>query len=52
MRELSQAYQQGKIDTINELIRQAEKCGPIPIFSGEKRIEVANVDCLKTSAKE
>jgi len=52
LKALNQAYQQGRADTINALIQQAEKCDPIPVLSGEKRIEVINVNCLKTSPKE
>jgi len=33
LKELNQAYQQGRIDTINSLIQQAEKCEPISVFS-------------------
>ena len=49
LRKLSQAYQQGSTDTITTLIQQAKSCNPIPIFSGETRIEVINVDCVKSS---
>ncbi|KPJ57138.1 hypothetical protein AMJ49_02455 [Parcubacteria bacterium DG_74_2] len=49
---LNQAYQQGRIDTINTLINQAKKCEPIPIFSGEERIEVININCLEAPQKE
>ena len=52
LKALNQAYQQGRADTINALIQQAEKCDSIPIFSGEKKIEVINVNCVKTSPKE
>jgi len=52
LKALNQAYQQGRADTINALIQQAEKCDPIPVLSGEKKIEVINVNCLKTSPKE
>ncbi|MDI6856604.1 MAG: hypothetical protein QMD21_07485 [Candidatus Thermoplasmatota archaeon] len=52
LKALNQAYQQGRIDTINALIEQAKKCEPIPVFSGEKRIEVINVDCLKTQPEK
>lgn len=51
LRQLTQAYQQGKADTINELLRQAEKCDPFSVFSGEKQVQLINVDCLKTSEK-
>jgi len=52
LKALNQAYQQGRADTINALIQQAGTCDPIPVLSGEKRIEVINADCLKTSPKE
>jgi len=49
---LNEAYQQGRIDTINSLVQQAEKCEAIPIFSGEKSVKVINVDCLRTLPEE
>ena len=52
LKALNQAYQQGRADTINALIQQAEKCESIPVFSGEKKIEVINVNCLKTSPEK
>jgi len=52
LKVLNQAYQQGRADTINALIQQAGTCDSIPIFSGEKKIEVINVECLKTSPEK
>jgi hypothetical protein len=49
--KLNQAYQQGRIDTINELIRQAQTCQQFPVFSGEKRVNLINIDCLKSESK-
>ncbi len=43
--QLKKAYEQGKIDTINLLIKEAEKCQPVPIFGGEKEIRVIKVGC-------
>ena len=43
--QLKKAYEQGKIDTINLLIKEAEKCQPVPIFSGEKEIRVIKIGC-------
>ena len=45
--QLLQAYEQGRIDTINTLIRAAEKCEPIPVFSEEREIELIRMDCLE-----
>jgi hypothetical protein len=49
--KLNQAYQQGRIDTINELIRQAQTCQQFPVFSGEKQVNLINIDCLKSESK-
>jgi hypothetical protein len=44
--EIGKSYQQGRIDTINVLILQAESsCQPIPVSSGEKQIQVINAVC-------
>lgn len=47
--QLSNAYNQGRIDTINQAIKQAEneKCEPFSIYSDDKQIQVVNVKCLK-----
>lgn len=48
-KQLNQAYNLGKTDTINTAIKQAEneKCEPFSIYSNEKQIQVINVNCLK-----
>lgn len=46
--QMLNAYEQGKIDIINALIQEAEKCEPIPVFSGEKEIQLVNINCLET----
>ena len=51
LRVLNQAYQQGRVDTINALIGQAQQCSAIPITSGTTTISVVNVDCLQTQAE-
>ncbi|MEW5907864.1 MAG: hypothetical protein AB1643_01640 [Patescibacteria group bacterium] len=51
-KQLNQAYQQGKIDTINTLIKEAEQCNPLPVFSDEKQIQLINVSCLQAPATE
>ncbi len=52
LKELNQAYQQGRTDTINTLIEQASQCNAIPVSSGTTTISVVNVDCLKAAASE
>lgn len=46
--QILNAYEQGRIDIINTLMQEAEKCEPIPIFSGEKEIQLVDIDCLET----
>lgn len=42
------AYERGRAEIINQLIQEAEKCQPVPIFSAGKQIQLINTDCLKT----
>jgi len=44
--QLVQAYEQGRQDTVNALIQEADKCQAIPVFSGEKEILLMNLACL------
>ena len=50
--KMNQAYQQGRVDTINELIRQAQTCQAFPVFSGDKSVNLINIDCLKKPETE
>jgi len=43
--QLTQAYNQGRTDTINLLIQEAEKCQPFSVFSGEKEIQLIKTGC-------
>ena len=43
--KLAQAYQQGRTDTVNALIAEAEKCQPFSVFTSEKQIQLIKVDC-------
>ena len=44
--QMFNAYEQGRIDTINTLLIEAEKCEPIPVTGTEKQISVIGVHCL------
>lgn len=52
LKELNQAYQQGKADTINALIQQSKNCQQVPIYSGTEKTQVIDTSCLNTSATE
>jgi hypothetical protein len=50
--KLTDAYQQGRVDTITALITQTEtSCNPVSVSSGTKQISVVNVSCLTTATK-
>jgi hypothetical protein len=49
--QLSLAYQQGRVDTVNALISQAQQCNAIPVSSATTTISVVNVDCLQTQSE-
>jgi len=40
------AYEQGRIDTINVLITEAEKCEPVTVTGVEKQISIIGTHCL------
>jgi hypothetical protein len=50
--QLSLAYQQGRVDTVNALISQAQACNAIPVSSATTTIEVVNVKCLQTQSEK
>jgi hypothetical protein len=44
---IQQAYYEGRVATIEELISNAEKsCQPFPVFTEEKQVELINLACL------
>ena len=43
--QLVQAYNQGRTDTINILIQEAEKCQPFSVYSEEKEIQLIKIGC-------
>jgi hypothetical protein len=47
--EMTRAYEQGKeqgrAETITSLLREAEKCEPVPIFIGEKETQLIKIGC-------
>lgn len=46
-----QAYNQGKVDTVNQLFSQAEDpaCKPFSVFNEQKQVQLISVSCLQTS---
>jgi len=44
--QVQAAYQKGSADTIRLLMEQANKCVKIPVFDGDKKIEVVKVGCF------
>jgi len=50
--QISNAYQQGRTDTINALIQQSKDCQTVPIYSGDTQIQIIDVSCLKTAEEK
>ncbi len=44
--QLFGAYEQGRVDTINALIQEAEKCEQVSVYSNDKEISLIAVHCL------
>lgn len=46
---LRKAYEAGKTDTINALMENATngKCEAVNVFSGEKKVDLLDVSCLR-----
>lgn len=44
------AYNMGLTEAVNQLITQAQTCQPVPVTSGDKKIQVISVECLKAPA--
>jgi len=49
--QILNAYERGRTDTINQLIQEAEKCQPFPVFSAEKEIQLISMDCLEAAGQ-
>jgi hypothetical protein len=46
--QMNQAYQQGRVETVNNLINRANKdCQPFSVNSGENKVDLINVQCLQ-----
>jgi len=43
--QIQSAYQKGSSDTVRLLIDQVEKCAPVLVQDGDKKIEVVKVGC-------
>ena len=44
---LKRAYLGGQQDAVNKLITQAETCKTFNVYSGDKKVNLVSVDCLK-----
>jgi hypothetical protein len=46
------SYNTGLRDAVNQLIQQAQTCQPIPVTSGEQRVDLIALSCLNQSDEE
>ena len=44
---MTNSYQTGRIEIVNQILTEAEKCQPFPIYSGDKKAELVSVECLQ-----
>lgn len=51
---MQQAFLEGRRQTVEELITQAQnkECQAFPVFSGDKKVELLNTQCLTPQAKQ
>ena len=47
LKKVQQAYQAGLSDSINRLMNESEKCEAIPLYSGDKQVNLIAIDCLQ-----
>lgn len=45
------AYNAGVTSAVNQLIEQTKACQPIPVTSGDQKVEVISVACLQAPAE-
>lgn len=44
------AYNAGITTAVNQLIEQTKSCQPIPVTSGNQKVQIISLDCLKNPA--
>ena len=44
---MERTYVAGRVDTINQLITEAQKCKVVPVTSGGQQVNLVNIDCGK-----
>lgn len=42
---MERTYIAGRVDTINQLITEAQKCKVFPVTSGDQQVNLVNVSC-------
>lgn len=46
-KKIVSAYEQGRVDTINALVFEAEKCEPVPITGTRGEVVIIGTHCLE-----
>jgi flagellar basal body-associated protein FliL len=50
--QMAQAYQQGRAETVNQLIQRAGQCQPFSVNSGNNQAELISVSCLQQQGQQ
>ncbi|MCD4680308.1 MAG: hypothetical protein K8S00_07970 [Bacteroidales bacterium] len=51
-KQVEKAYKTGGSNAVEIIINEAKKCKPVSLFSGEKKIKVVAVECLRENQFE
>ncbi len=41
------SYEQGRTDAVNQVIIEAQKCKPFPVYSGETEVNLLSIECVQ-----
>lgn len=50
--KMQAAYQKGFSDSVKTLMNESTKCQPIPLFNGDKRVEMISIECLQKANEQ
>jgi|GEM_PF-1949103 len=50
--KMEAAYNQGKADAVRTVIRETAKCSAVPLYDGDKKVEIFSLECLKKAQQK
>ncbi|MBI5511670.1 MAG: hypothetical protein HY903_23180 [Deltaproteobacteria bacterium] len=49
-KRVDEARQVGRTELVNDILRLAKSCEPFPVFNGDNRANLVEIDCLRRAA--